>query len=68
MKRAKARISKINWIQKTCPPNQQTSNTLQQIKDIMRDVMKPQTIIEILENLKIITTAINQIMTATVET
>ena len=34
----------------------------------MRDVMKPQTIIEILENLKIITTAINQVMTATVET
>ena len=53
---------------KNLPPNQQTSNTLQQIKDIMRDVMKPRTIIEILENLKIITTTINQIMTATAET
>ena len=46
-------------------PKQQTSNTLQQITEIMRDVMKPETIKEILESLKIITTTINQIITAT---
>ena len=50
---------------KKLPPNQQTSNTLQQITEIMREVMKPETIKEILESLKIITTTINQIITAT---
>ena len=34
----------------------------------MQDVMKLETIKEILESLKIITTTINQIMTATTET
>ena len=33
----------------------------------MRDVVKPETIKEVLESLKIIATAINQIMTATTE-
>ena len=58
--------SKLN--SKNLPPNQKTSNTLQQITKIMRDVMKPKTIKEILECLKIIPTTVNQIMTATTET
>ena len=58
--------SKLN--SKNLPSNQQTSNALQQITEIMRNVMKPKTIKEILESLKIITTAINQIMTATTDT
>ena len=33
----------------------------------MRDVVKPETIKEVLESLKIIATAINQIMTATTQ-
>ena len=53
---------------KNLAPNQKTSNALKQITEIMRDVMKPETIKEIMESLKIITTAINQIMTATAET
>ena len=57
--------SKLN--SKNLPPNQQTSNTIQQITKIMRDVMKPEIMKEILESLKI-TTTINQIMTATTET
>ena len=58
--------SKLN--SKNFPSNQQTFNALQQITAIMRDVMKPETIKEILESLKIITTTINQIITATTET
>ena len=58
--------SKLN--SKNLPPNQQTSNALQQITKIMRNVMKPKTIKKILESLKIITTAINQIITATTDT
>ena len=58
--------SKLN--SKNLPSNQRTSNALQQITEIMRNVMKPKTIKEILESLKIITTAINQIMTATTDT
>ena len=49
---------------KNLPPNQKTPNTLQQITKIMQDIMKPETIKEILESLKTITTTINQIMTA----
>ena len=43
------------------PPNQQTHNTLQQITKIIQDIMKPETINEILESLKIITTKITKI-------
>ena len=50
------------------PPNEQTFKTPQQIIKILQEVIKPETIKEILESLKIITTAINQIMTATTET
>ena len=53
---------------KNLPPNQKTPNTLQQITKIMQDIMKPETIKEILESLKTITTTINQIMTAITET
>ena len=53
---------------KNLAPNQKTSNALKQVTEIMQDVMKPETIKEIMESLKIITTAINQIMTATAET
>ena len=58
--------SKLN--SKNLPPNQQNPNTLQQITKIMQDLMKPERIKEILESLKIITTTINQIMTATTKT
>ena len=53
---------------KNLPPNQKTPNTLQQITKIMQGIMKPETIKEILESLKTITTTINQIMTAITET
>ena len=43
---------------KNLPHNQQTSNAPQQITEILREVMKPETIKEILESLKIITTTI----------
>ena len=42
-------------------PNQQTPNTLQQITKIIQDIMKPETINEILESFKIITTKITKI-------
>ena len=51
----------------TCslPPSpttkQQTPNTLQQITKIIQDIMKPETINEILESFKIITTKITKI-------
>ena len=44
------------------------SNSLQQITEIMLEVMKTERRKETLESSKIITTTINQIMTATAET
>ena len=64
MKTAKGKTSKVNWIQKTCPQPADPQHTKQKTK-IMQDIMKPETVKEILESLKTITTAINQIMTVT---
>ena len=64
--KSQSKQSKLN--SKILPSNQQTPNTLQQIIKIMQDIMKPETIKEILKSLKIITTTINQTIKATTGT
>ena len=67
-KNSKSQNNESKLTSKNLPPNQQTSNTLQQITKIIQDVMKSETINKILESLNIITTIINKIMIVTTET
>ena len=61
------RQNKQIGIQKSCLPTRKSPIHCNRKPIIMRDVVKPETIKEVLESLKIIATAINQIMTATTE-